>query len=258
MFGWLKRKQSAPAGAQTTAGGGDGGKGGFPWDGDPANVACNLAAGNIANNLPRFMTTPDNRLHAETYVAAVGAVAGFAAQRTVFAVHAGAPLQQATLPNGDKFLFGDLLNNQLFAQTEADAKGRVWPVAASAAVAAGLPMDKVPSTEKMFAHVSTLIASGKEGMPSITPHHHPHATPQQLLKTLWPRVITLFRGDFDDFHRKFGAVPQKWWGPVAAFGCGKPITDVKRVLAPDIALTILMETAIYASKIDPATIPEKV
>src|SRR5215470_7347370 len=59
--------------------------GGFPWSDDRDSVvACNLAAGNLANNLPRRLTH-DGRIHAETYIAAVGAIAGFAAQCSLLA-----------------------------------------------------------------------------------------------------------------------------------------------------------------------------
>jgi hypothetical protein len=44
-------------------------------------------------------------------------------------------------------------------------------------------------------------------------------------------------------------VPPNWWCAVAASATSRPIIDVKGVLDPAIALTILMESAIYASKL---------
>jgi hypothetical protein len=58
----------------------------FPWDGDASSIACNLAAGNLANSLAAWMEH-DGRIHAETYVAAAGAIAGYAAQRSLMAQH---------------------------------------------------------------------------------------------------------------------------------------------------------------------------
>jgi len=72
---------------------------------------------------------------------------------------------------------------------------------------------------------------------------------RQLLAIFWPRVATFFKADFDDIHRRFGPVPPKWWGAIAAYTSGKPIIQVKDVLEPAVALTILMESAIYASKV---------
>ena len=71
----------------------------------------------------------------------------------------------------------------------------------------------------------------------------------QLLALHWPQVERLFKADFDDLHRRFGPVPQTWWCAVAAFATARPIFEVKEVLAPAIALMILMESAIYASKL---------
>src|SRR3954454_20544528 len=53
----------------------------FPWPSDEAYIACNLPAGNLANNLASWVMR-DGRVHAETYVAASGAIAGYAAQQS--------------------------------------------------------------------------------------------------------------------------------------------------------------------------------
>jgi hypothetical protein len=72
---------------------------------------------------------------------------------------------------------------------------------------------------------------------------------RQLLALYWPHAARLFAADFDDLHRQFGPVLPKWWCAVAAYATARPIMEVKDVLAPAIALTILMESAIYASKL---------
>jgi hypothetical protein len=57
----------------------------FPWKDDAKNfIGCNFAYGDLMNNLPRFLTV-EGRIHAETFVAASGAIAGFAAQQTLLA-----------------------------------------------------------------------------------------------------------------------------------------------------------------------------
>jgi hypothetical protein len=231
----------------------------LPWSGDAENkIACNLAAGNLANNLPRRLTR-EGRIHAETYVAAAGAIAGFAAQCSLLATADAATLanlQTAVTQSGARFLFGDPLNDVLLARTESEARGRVWPVAASAAVAAGLAKGAALDLAPMFEHVASTIGSDREGLPSVPAQHHPHLAGRDLLKVVWPMAVEFFAADFDEFHRRFGPVPKKWWGAVAAFGSGRPILEVKDVLAPDLALTILMETAIYTSKLDRALIEQ--
>ena len=49
----------------------------MPWKDDVVSyIGCNFAYADLANNLPRFLTI-DGKLHAETLVAASGAIAGF-------------------------------------------------------------------------------------------------------------------------------------------------------------------------------------
>jgi hypothetical protein len=220
----------------------------FPWPNGQSYVACNLAAGNLANNLASWVER-DGRVHAETYVAASGAIAGYAAQQSLKELDATAHLRVATTASGDKYLFGDPLNDMLVAKTEAEANGRVWSRAASAAVSAGLPMARVPNWEDMFGHVAGSLGGPLEGRPSTGPSHQPAVPVRQLLALFWPHALSFFKGDFDELHKRFGPVPLKSWCAVAAYTTARPIIDVKDVLDPAIALTILMESAIYASKL---------
>ena len=263
MFGKMFGKRNSPAGSAqphqgSIHGPGGGGVSGaspdeakFPWDGDTSFVACNLATGNLANNLASWVEY-EGRLHAETYVAASGAIAGYAAQQSLIAQNSSAlpsGMHTATSSSGEEFLFGDPLNEMLFAKTEAEAWGRVWPRAAGAAVSAGLPVSSLPSWGDMFRHVAENLHGPLEGRPSTGPHHQPAVPVRQLLALYWPHVEHLFNADFDDTHRRFGPVPPRWWGAVAAYATARPIIEAKAVLAPAIALTILMESAIYASKL---------
>jgi hypothetical protein len=245
----------APSTGSGSGGGGQKSNQEFPWANDPddqVRIACNLAAGNLANNLASRLTLK-GRIQAETYVAAAGAIAGFAAQCSLMATADAATLAQlhiVTTKSGTRFLFGDPLNDALLARDESEANGRVWSMAVGGAIAAGLGKAHALDLDKMFAHISSAIGGDKEGLPSVPETHQPQLPARELLKIVWPMAAKFFAADFDEFHRRFGPVPKKWWGAVAAFSSARPIIDVKDVLAPDIALTILMETAIYASKLD--------
>jgi hypothetical protein len=113
----------------------------------------------------------------------------------------------------------------------------------------GVPLTRLPGTDEMFAHVSQSLGGPLEGRPSTGPACQPMVPVRQLLAFCWPHVARLFEADFDDTHRRFGPVPPNWWCAVAASATSRPIIDVKDVLDPAIALTILMESAIYASKL---------
>jgi hypothetical protein len=231
----------------------------LPWAGDVEHsVACNLVAGNLGNNL-RSRLTIKGRVHAETYVAAAGAIAGYAAQCSLLATADAATLAQlqtVTTKSGTKYLFGEPLNDALLGRQDSEANGHVWPMAAGGAVSAGLADPRVLELRQMFAHVSSTIGGASEGLPSVPAEHHPHLPARDILKIVWPMAAKFFAADFDALHQRFGPVPRKWWGAVAAFVSGRPICDVKDVLAPGIALTILMETAIYTSKLDRASIEQ--
>lgn len=249
MFGFGKRNKPPPEKAGT------GGTGGvtaerepFPWAGDGAETACNLAFGSLANSLPGWITV-DGRIHAETYVAAAGGIAGYFALLTLKAENPGATLHVATTTAGERYYMGDPLNEMLLPKTEADAKSRVWSRAASAAVHAGLPMTGIPDVAAMFRHVAASVGGPHDGKPSTGPNHQPHLPVRALLKVLAPRVAQILSGDISEMHRQFGAVPPKWWCAITAYATARPIIDVKDVLDPAIALTILMESAIYGSKL---------
>ena len=116
----------------------------FPWKDAPDVIACNLAFGDLVNDLPRRLTV-EGRVHAETLLASIRVVAGFAAQRAFFAEpvesqgQAAREIQIATTASGGKYFFGEPLNRMLFPMTEAEAGLRLWSVAAGGAIAAGCP-----------------------------------------------------------------------------------------------------------------------
>jgi hypothetical protein len=70
-------------------------------------------------------------------------------------------------------------------------------------------------------------------------------------------AVTCFSGKIPGTNHEFGVVPIAWWSAIAAQASNRPIQDVKNVLLPDIALTLLMEAAIYCSKLDQLSIETK-
>jgi hypothetical protein len=257
MFGKRNRpappEQPRPDSSRSPSGAGPGGtppaaEARLPWAGDPSSIACNLAAGNLANNLAAWVEH-EGRVHAESYVAASGAIAGYAAQQTLKAQGPAAALHVVTTTADEKYLFGDPLNDMLLAKTQAEADGRVWSRATGAAISVGLPVSRIPSLDDMFGHVAKSLGGPLEGLPSTGAAHQPAVAVRQLLAIFWPRVEQLFKADFDDLHRRFGPAPPRWWCAIAAYATARPIMDVANVLDPATSLTILMESAIYASKL---------
>lgn len=272
MFGKFFGGSKPPRGRQGSNGDGNGSDGPppgdaprvtsaaqFPWADDPAYAAINFALGDLINNLPRRLTI-DGRIHAETFVAASGAVAGYAAQRALFTRLSETPgrldaeIKIATAKNGDRFFFGDALNEALLGRSQADAGERLWPLAAGAAVTAGLKLEDLPSVDPFFAHVARTIGSAEEGDSSIAGRRL-QAPAKELLKAVWPLALMCFNSQLSGkVLQPPVVVPPRWRPVIAARAAAASIGKVAGVLPPREALTILMETAIYASKLHPSAV----
>jgi hypothetical protein len=232
----------------------------WPWEKTPDYAACNFALAHLNENLWRRLTV-DGRVHAETYVAAVGAIAGYAAQRTLFAESppvVGVNINRVRVASGEEYWYGDTLNNMLIPKTRADANRCVWSMAAGSAISAGIE-GQMPSLDAMFTHVASAIGESNEGKSSVPDQHQAHLPGRDLLKTVWPVAIICFSGKFPGAKPggfEIPAAPVAWWSAIAAWASRRPIRDVKGVLRPHIALTLLMESAIYCSKLDQSKVEE--
>ncbi|AMP00036.1 hypothetical protein CAter282_2172 [Collimonas arenae] len=228
----------------------------LPWKNTSCEMECNLAMGHLLMNLqPRLQV--NGRVHAETYIAAVGAIAGYAAQRTLFAETppvVGHNIHRVGTKSGEQYWFGDALNNMLMPKTEADGSRCLWSLAAGGALGAGLQPQQIPNLDAMFKHVVSTIGGANEGRSSVPAQHQAHFAARDLLKLVWPLALTCLSGKIPGAKREFGAAPIAWWSAITAQASNRPIQDVKQVLAPDVALTLLMESAIYCSKLDQSSI----
>ncbi|NWD69014.1 hypothetical protein HX870_15545 [Pseudomonas gingeri] len=235
----------------------------FPWDGQPDYPACNFAFGTFMHNL-RTRVTVNGRLHAETYLAAAGVIAGFAAQQALL-VRAVSENDLVTLnqisPIMTKtggFLQGRPLRCALLPETEALRNERLASVAANGAMIAGLTVAQTPKLEDRFTHVINSIGSEIEGMPSLGKEHYPGMPPKQLLKALWPFALMCLTGDAPEsvvaskrlWPAQLGPASHKFWPAITAYVAGNVIHEVKDVLEPAKGLVIVMESAIYASMLD--------
>ena len=162
----------------------------------------------------------------------------------------GVNINRVGTKSGDQYWFGDALNYMLVPKTDAEANRCVWSLASGGALSAGIQREQMPKLDAMFKYVASTIGGANEGKSSVSPAHQAHLPASDLLKAVWPIAITLFSGNFPGASGKFGVVPAAWWSAIAAQASNRPVTDVKSVLPPDIALTLIMESAIYCSKLD--------
>jgi len=239
----------------------------FPWaqpsdEGEQPNpelIICNFALGDIRKNL-RTMLIMDGRVHAETYLAATGVLAGFAAQRALFDRLSGLPADRrigqvmvATTKRGGRFFFGDRLNDALIARRDEEKRLKIWPLAFDAAVSAGMKPASAPKLEALFGYVAGQIS--EPFFPSSD--KKPGASATELLTLFWPLARQAFEGRLTARtlpEEELKVVSQHWRPVVLGFIAAECLLEAAKLMPPAKALTILMESAIYGSKVDPAEV----
>ncbi len=229
-----------------------------PWRGAPDEIAANVALADLANNLPRRLTV-DGNVHAETLLAAAGAIAGYAAQRALMSkmtpeeVDRSNAFHVVQTTSGGLFVLGEPLAQALLPGSKADA-GKLWPLAAGAAITAGLDPNALPPVTPMFEHVAKSLGGPREGLPSA-PDCAFQLPPKALLKALWPFALMCFKGEISGQAMNPPVLVSQRWRPIiAALAAAKMIRETADSIPPLKALTIVMETAIYASEMAPSVV----
>ncbi len=184
-------------------------------------------------------------VHIESILSLLGSLAGFACQ-----ICARNELDQAAsevpdnefvaveTKDGQTFFFGDAINRPL-----AENEYSVWSLAAGAAQHLGC--EELPDIDDIFRHVAASVGSAEFGIPRIPDGHNPMDLPLNFVKFVWPRVFPLVE--------KFCESPAEW--PIL-FGLSiqEIIVMGKEAIDPQMAVLIVMESAIPMSKIDPGEI----
>jgi hypothetical protein len=194
----------------------------------------------IASKLFAAMST-DNGIHLESLLSALGALAGYACQMSVreaFVVQQGRPEKEVFIvvnskQNGVTYYFGDLLNKPL-----AESRYSVWSLASGAAQKLGL--QQLIDLHEIFKHVTDTLGSAEFGVPRTAAAHQAKEIPVNYVSFLWPKLFPL--------AQNFCKSPNDW--PVVF---GVAIQEIlyasKGLIEPQLALSIVMESAIPMSKI---------
>jgi hypothetical protein len=239
----------------------------FPWacPGDaeqqesPESMICNLALGDIRHNL-RAMLTVEGRVHAESYLAATGVLTGFAAQRALFERLSRRSVDRrvgqvmvATTRAGDKFFFGDMLNDALIARRDEEKRLKIWPLAFDAAISAGMKRTSAPKLETLFGYVAGRISEPFYPSADVKPG----APAKDLLTLFWPLARQACEGKLTARmlpEAELRVVSPRWRPVILGFVAVDCLLEAAKVMPPPKALAILMESAIYGSKVDPAAV----
>jgi hypothetical protein len=218
----------------------------LPWQKSDNYGACNYAFGLLVEHtVKRCMI--DGRLHAETYIATAGAIAGYSAQCSLFAENPHPEINLLELEGGKKFYFGDPLNFMLVTRDPSKYNACLWNLAAAMVVDQGVPEKSLPTFEKMFGHVSSVMHLS-EIRPSTK--EQPFVGFLELLKFGWPVAEASFSGSaFKEISPELRSAKRIWWSAIAANAAQQALVKTKDVLPPAVALQIIMESAICCSKV---------
>ncbi|NMC55991.1 MAG: hypothetical protein GYA50_02050 [Eubacteriaceae bacterium] len=207
---------------------------------DDPLIGAKLGAKEVINSLMSMMND-SNGIHIETFMCALGSLAGYSCQaslrkelielkgldeKQVFAV--------VFTNDGSKYFFGDLINKPL-----AEDEYSVWSLAAGAVQYLGI--NEIIDVEDIFKHVAETVGNHNYGIPRIPEGHEPMDMPYNFVKFLWPLFLPI--------AEKYCDAPNEW--PIM-FGLSvqEGIILGKDVLNPLLSLSLAMESAIPMAKVD--------
>lgn len=181
----------------------------------------------------------DSHLHARTLLCALGGVAGYACQASLRAhsVAAGkgpdAPFRVINGEDGRTYLSGNALTRAL-----AEDRMSLWNLAVAAARLHGAR--SVSNLEEMLKYDDSVVGTQNFGLPRLPVEHAVSGAPVEFAEQLWPAAHAILI--------RLAANPKLW--PIAAgLAVQEAIASTKHVVAPEIAVKIVMESAIPASRI---------
>ncbi len=144
---------------------------------------------------------------------------------------------------------GDPLNNALLESPTGDrTRMGFWPLAAGGAVANGVAVENLPDLKGMFAHIASQLGSDSVKL-RVGTGGQPALPPGALLQHVWPLAEMCFSGKFPGATMEFGNAPVMHRPAICGYIANQYIGMAKAALAPQTALTIAMEAAIFCSKI---------
>src|SRR5262245_32048909 len=208
-------------------------------------VGRNIAAVLLAKQIRRA-----GRVHPETILTEIGALAGFAAQiairRSVIAPQRLDPsdvLVEVMSKNGEKFYFSELLNAMLFENVTKP------PYCLWRYVSAAVPEDSrllLPDLAEIVSNAARTVGTHRYGIPRLPSAHMPAKLPRAAVDEHW-RIV---QHEFVASRRN----PAEWPYDLAWAAQWQMMTSRDQLALP-LAAAIVMEAAIPMSKIDPASVP---
>ncbi|MCB1563031.1 MAG: hypothetical protein KDJ75_05590 [Alphaproteobacteria bacterium] len=194
----------------------------------------------------RFLKAMKNEkgVHIESLLTALAALAGFSCQMAIREefIKTGKATEREALTeiktkDGHIYYFGDNLNKPL-----AENKLSVWALVGGELQGLGA---KLPDITDIFSHIANTVGSKEFGRPRVDEKHKASDTPENYVRDLWPVTLPIIE--------QFCDRPMEW--PILlSLSLQKIINLGKDVIPPETAGTLVMETAISMSKINPESV----
>lgn len=182
----------------------------------------------------------DGRVHVESMLCALGALAGYACQVQLRAQARAAGLPEVsafhvvTAGDGKRYLFGEPLNGLL-----AGPRLSIWTVCSGGMGIASKAA--LPDPDAIFQHVAASVGSAAFGVPRLPPAHQPAQMPLAYLKALWPVVGPIAARHCPD---------RALWNALFCAALKRTLRVAQGTIAPELASRLVMESAVAMSKVD--------
>jgi hypothetical protein len=235
----------------------------LPWV-PQSEIRGNLAIGNLRENMLRFLAV-DRGVHAQTLLATMGALAGFAAQNAALNRAAAATASDGQVPfpglfllgatSAERWLSGDWINLQL---TEPGGVLPMWSFLAGAAVQAGARLQELADGHEIVRHVASTIGRANYGKLRAPEGHEPAFPPNELLRRSWALACQIFThplpAEMSETGRNEPPLDEAHWPIIVAIAASQFIPMTKDALDPRISFALALESAVISSKVDPERI----
>ena len=227
---------------------------GVIWKKCPEAALLNLVTAEIVRNFPRPLQDDNRRVHTPTLFAALGSICGFTAQTSLAALmDAGIRPEQDmmahTLAGGRTFLFGEQLNQFLMHGDPSVHNPGLWPCLSSPALQHGSSAQDLPDLNDQFACVARRLGTPEEGMPDVAAAFRPLIATEDLREAMWVYMEPIFLQNYPDKPGPYGPLPKSLWSSAMNVAAGMLFSTMFTVMEPRTAMAILLQSAIFGSKI---------
>src|SRR5262245_32602277 len=210
----------------------------LPIDPEREVVGRTIAAMLMAREIKR-----GGRIHVETVLTEIGALAGFSAQMSIRKsmiepqqLDPNEILAEVVTRNGEKYYFSDTLNWILF-ENVTQPPYSIWAYLLDVVPQADRAL--LPDIADIVGYAARTVGTRRFGVPRLPAEHMPHRSSRAALQEHWPLVRAEFSGS--------GRNPADWPYDLAYAAQWQMLTSRDRLALP-IAAKIVMEAAIPMSK----------